>query len=639
MERILETSIKDFSTQFGYSNLSEADRFERFCNYSICSQEIPQLTVTRDLIEDFTIGNGNDWGIDGFIILANKKPISSVAEVKSISDMELKVDVILVQAKTSTTVNVGELGKFLEGAKNILRYINDRPNRQKLPPKNPDLDEKLQILDALYDCPSLGSEIDSGHPRLKLLYCVTGHNSGTQDHLALCSSFHDDLNKQMLTVDNTCTIIPYPELNRLYKHNRVRIHNTIIIDSAITFHNNMEGISESHLCLVSFPEFKKLMILSGENGTSNDKMIKSIFEDNVRDYQGDNPVNTAIANSIKAGDSKLFAVLNNGITIIARKGSLKGRSLHLQDYQIVNGCQTCHVLFENRNEPDVSSLMLTVKVIFSTNQDIRDKIIVANNNQTQIMQEQLTSLLDTQRNIEDYYKSENRFEKLYYERRSKQYKYGEEKIHASRIITIPAQLKAYVSMILGKPHMTSQYYGVLLQEFNGKNGKEKIIDPDAKPSFYYTSALAAFKRDWLLSDGSLPKKAKYVKHHLLYAFPLVAIDKARPHLNSNNADKYCDELCEILCNEEKCKKAFENAYYLICETLKREPHSTDLNDSELAKKIANHYHQNKINIKQEDTTILISEQKQSTSKPGIKILGKIDLDTLNQNTRPKRRRR
>lgn len=355
MERILETSIKDFSEQFEYTKLNEAEKFERFCNYSISSQAIPQLTVTRDIIEDATIGNNNDWGIDGFIILANKKPVSTVAEVKSISDMELKVDIILVQAKTSTSINVGELGKFLEGARNILRYINDRTNRHKLPPKNQDLDEKLKVLDALYDCPSLGSELDPSRPCLKLLYCVAGQNGGTQDHQALCTAFQEELSKHLLTVDNLCKIIPCMELNRMYKDNRIRIHNTITIDSAITFHDNMEGISEGHLCLVSFLEFKKLMILPGENGSANDKMIKSIFEDNVRDYQGDNPVNTAIAKSIKGGDSKLFAVLNNGITIIARKGSLKGRSLHLQDYQIVNGCQTCHVLFENRNEPDVSN--------------------------------------------------------------------------------------------------------------------------------------------------------------------------------------------------------------------------------------------------------------------------------------------
>lgn len=369
------------------------------------------------------------------------------------------------------------------------------------------------------------------------------------------------------------------------------------------------------------------MIIPGEDGGKDDKIIKSIFEDNVRDYQGNNPVNTAIAKSIKAGDSKLFAVLNNGITIIARTGSLKGRVLNLQDYQIVNGCQTCHVLFENRTEPDITNLMLTVKVIFSSNQDIRDKIIVANNNQTQVMQEQLTSLLAIQRNIEDYYKAEDRFEKLYFERRSKQYKYGEEKIPASRIITIPAQLKAYVSMILGKPHMTSQYYGVLLQEFNGKNGKEKIIDPDANPAFYYTSALAAYKRDILLFEGVLPRNAKYIKHHILHAFPLVACKTLRPNLNSNRAEEYCDELCKILCHPERCKESFQKAYELVCDTLNRAPEDRDLNDSELASRITVNWFKTR---NHSDKKGVYKEDKIDNDKIQLKIIGNIDLNEIDR---------
>lgn len=644
MNRIVEASINEFATQFDYKTLSNEAKFEKFCNYSISTKEIPQLTITKEIIDDINIGSGNDWGIDGLMILINKRPISTIAEIRLLKDMELKVDIILIQAKTSDSINVGELGKTMEGARNIIRYLEEKTIRNSLPPANPDLKDKLALLDALYECPSLGSDMDSSRPRLKIFYCVGGQNGATKDHEALCSATKNDIDSKMLTVDNTCEILSSTDLIKIYKGNRTRIQNTITIDSGISFPSNMEGISEGYLCLVSFPEFKKLILIPGEHNVREDKIIKEIFEDNVRDFQGDNPVNNAIAKSIKDGNSKLFAVLNNGITIIARKGSLKGKLLNLQDYQIVNGCQTCHVLFENRTHPEIEDLMLTIKVIFSTDQNIRDKIVVANNYQTQVMREQLTSLLDTQKTIEYYYQAVNKFVKLYFERRSKQYKYGEEKIPAERIITIPAQLMAYVSMVLGKPHMTSHYYGVLLEEFNGKDGKEKIIDPDANPAFYYTSALAAYKRDRLLSDGSLPRAAKYVKHHLLHAFPLVASDKSRPRLNSNSAEAYCDELCTVLCDSEKCKETFEKAYRLIVDTLKRTPRSTDLNDSSLADEITRHFHVSKTRQKsvKEDNISVVDEDSDvfriqtESIRPKIKVIGTIDLDKIGDQNHSRR---
>ena len=653
MNRILQSHIDEFATQFGYQSMPQSDVFERFCNFALGAELMPQLTVTRDIIEDSTIGNGNDWGIDGLYVLVNKRPVSSIADINDTDGMELKVDIILIQAKTSESIDTGELSKFLNGAKDVMRYISDSKVRKNLPPANQDLLDKLSIIDALYSKPGLGSDTDASRPRLRMYYCVAGSNPPTADHKARIAEAKESLDKMNLTNDNLCTILAFDQLQKIYRNNRTRTECTLIIDDSIAFHNNMKGIQVGYLCLIAFPEFKKLMIIPADDSSNEDKINKSIFEDNVRDYQGDNRVNTAIDKSIKNGDAKLFAVLNNGITIIARRGRLTGKSLWLQDYQIVNGCQTCHVLFKNREVADMADLMLTVKIIFSVDQEIRDKIIVANNNQTQVQPEQLTSLLETQRNIEEYYKAETRYEKLYFERRSKQYKYGEEKIPASQIVTIPLQLMAYVSMVLGKPHMTSQYYGVLLKEFNGSEGKEKIINPEAHPAFYYTSALCAIKRDALLYDGKLPDEARHVKHHLLHAFPLVASGKEIPRLNSNAAETYCDNLCAILISPEKCLNAFNEAYKLITDTLGRTPERSDLNDANLAQKISTYWHKarqkniltgnnNKATDNAKASGRKIPEEKPMISGArltGPKIVGKIDLEAINASTRPKKRRK
>ena len=93
----------------------------------------------------------------------------------------------------------------------------------------------------------------------------------------------------------------------------------------------------------------------------------------------------------------------------------------LEDYQIVNGCQTSHVIYNNREflNLDVS---LPIKIIVPENDEVVNDIIVANNSQTEVKKEELMALSDFQKNLELFYNSiDDPKKRLYYERRSKQY--------------------------------------------------------------------------------------------------------------------------------------------------------------------------------------------------------------------------
>ena len=94
------------------------------------------------------------------------------------------------------------------------------------------------------------------------------------------------------------------------------------------------------------------------------------------------------------------------------------------------------------------------------------------------------------------------FEKLYYERRSKQYRYEETRIPVNKVITIPFQIKAFVSMILEKPHEVSGYYGSIVEQFD-KNGV-RVFASETNPALYYTSALANYKMvEWFSKNASI----------------------------------------------------------------------------------------------------------------------------------------
>ena len=192
-------------------------------------------------------------------------------------------------------------------------------------------------------------------------------------------------------------------------------------------------------------------------------------------------------------------MLNNGITIIANKVTLTGTTAVLTDYQIVNGCQTSHVLYENRNLDGVDDLLIPIKVIGTTDEDIRNNITKATNSQTSIKPEQLEALSDFQKNLETYYSTYGENERLYYERRTGQYRL--ESIPKTKIVNIPQQIKSVSAMFLNNPHGVSGNYGAIVKKVGNK-----IFNVNDKMILYYTSSLAQYKIEKLISAKVIDKK-------------------------------------------------------------------------------------------------------------------------------------
>lgn len=373
-----------------------------------------------------------------------------------------------------------------------------------------------------------------------------------------------------------CKLLGNKDLVNLYKETKTKINVTLKVNQKLSL-PEVENVEDSYLCLLSFQELCKLFV--NEDGN----LLSEVFYDNIRAFQGENTVNRKMKESICTGNIDLFAAMNNGITVICRNLKATGLSMILSDFQIVNGCQTCNILYQCKDVPGIDRLKVSVKIIVSSNKEIRDKIIIANNSQTEVKQEQLISLLETQQQIEDYYNAQNSYEKLYYERRSKQYKNGITQVPAFKIVTIPNQIQSFVSMMMGKPDKVRGYYGSIVDEFD-KAGR-KIFAVDTKPDLYYTSALTSYKMGEFFNNGIIPRKYKKVKFHILLAFRLMCEKFPIPQFNSNRVQTYCEHLCKILCNEKDCRNGFTAALRLIDIVLRRDPNDRDRLDSNFTKKM------------------------------------------------------
>lgn len=572
MDIITKSYFDEFKKLYGYEAIAENDAFELFSIYCIASKYINSETLSKDFLEDIKIGNGGDWGIDGFLIIVNGKIVTSkkIVDDLLVANGNIAVQIVLIQAKTSSNFDVSELCMALNGIEYLMKDIL---GEETLPNSNEELTEYRDLLKYIYGHSS--DFTDNINPTLYGYYVCCGNYVGQED-------FESPKRKTKTFIDQTDLVQSFDYLFvdrkgivNFYKDTKSKLETVVNIEQKLTL-PKVDGISDAYLCILPFKELNKLFV-------SEDKILQEVFYDNVRSYQGMNQVNRSITESLKQGNIDLFTAMNNGITVIAKRIKPTGHDIRLIDYQIVNGCQTCNVLFQNRFIPGIENLKVAVKLIASDDKEIRDKIIVGNNSQTEVKREQLVSLLDSQRHIEDYYNAQNKYEKLYYERRSKQYKNDDAKVPLNKVITIPTQILAFVSMFMSAPDKVSGYYGSIVDEFE-KNGK-KVFAPETNPAYYYTCALASYKMTEMFSIGVLEKKYKKVKFHILLAFRLMCESMSLPAFNSNKAQLYCDHLCEILSNEERCKTGFMAAAMLVDAALKRQPYDSDRMKESFTKKI------------------------------------------------------
>ena len=94
-----------------------------------------------------------------------------------------------------------------------------------------------------------------------------------------------------------------------------------------------------------------------------------------------------------------FALMNNGVTVVARKVIPTGNRFVIEDYQIVNGCQTSYVLHETR-EALTEEVLVPVRLIATSDTSIRNSIAKATNRQTSVSDDQLFALSDFPKNLE-----------------------------------------------------------------------------------------------------------------------------------------------------------------------------------------------------------------------------------------------
>jgi cold shock CspA family protein len=539
-DRIITAYLKDFVEEFSLNSLDETEAFEAFVSHLIMSKHQPEAFEP----EDVTVAGDNDMGIDGIGILVNDHLAFANSDVDHFKKAFHRLDVqfVFVQAKTSPHFEGAEIGNFLSGVRQFFE--------QSLSEANDAIRTLYEVKEHIFDS---SRDMDRS-PICRMYYITTGTWTGDTKLRNRVNQGVDDLKKTGLFSSVDFIPIDLEGLKRLHRELHRKIIREIIFEKHAIL-PQITGVRESYIGIVPCLEYLKLIC------DDDDNLNRRLFYDNVRDFQGHNAVNREIEDTVK--DSKQndrFALLNNGVTVVARDMNKVGATFCLRDYQIVNGCQTSHILYLNRMHL-TEQVYLPLKLIVTEDADMTNQIIQGTNRQTEVKIEAFESLVPFQKKLEEFYLAvgRGRKEQVYYERRSKQYEHLN--LRRDRVISLPKQIKAFVAMFLNEPHSTHRYYGELLSSY-----RNRLFSESHSPMPYFISGLALGNMEHMFAEDKLPRLWKNYRYQLLMVFRIQNQPFALPYMNSKRIDKYCEALLGVLDSDSSSEEAFKRAGSLIEST-------------------------------------------------------------------------
>ena len=489
---ILKGCVDDFSENFELQELDESIIFEHFTNYCVVSKQYPREFD----FETIRVGGGGDIGVDGAAIIVNGNIVNSSEEINYLKNKNgyLNVSFLFIQTKRSAKFKGDQVGNLIFGIKN---FFDENPSI----PENVSITYLRVLKDEIY---RNSMSLDEP-PSLDFFFVTSGEWKEPEPIVGRVKRELQDFEKSKLFSAIEFHFFDAEKLKKAYREIRRKTVKEISFPNHVAL-PEIQGVRQAFIG--SIPAKQYVELISDDDGN----LQKYLFDDNVRDFQGSNKVNREIDKTLKSPQEQgALSVFNNGITIIAKKVDPIGTKIKLTDFQIVNGCQTSHVLFANKANI-LSDTHIAVKIIETIDYDFATKVVKATNRQTEVTDEAFESLRPFHRDLEEFYKAKAKTNKepIFYERRSKQYDFIPG-IKPRQVVSLPLQINAYVSGKLSQPQSTHRYYGELLESNRSRMFREgDSLEP------YYICALLLKRVETSFHKKVLQMRLRQFKYHIVF---------------------------------------------------------------------------------------------------------------------------
>lgn len=479
---------------------AEAASFENeaaYFEYFAAAQVLKDYDLSDEEIESGIIGAGNDGGCDAmYIFYAKNLILPDQIETIRISK-ESSVEVIIIQAKRENSFREDAIMKWKTVSDNLLQLSNSLEDF-----KTRYNEDVLELFRTFRD---LHTKLIRNRVKLKFKFCyvsyaVECHPNVKQQAKELEMIVKRNYPSSMVYVD----FIGADELFEKYNSLSETVVNLPLVEIPIGL-----GKNKDYVTLVSLAEYFKFIT------DENLGLRKRFFEANVRDYQGKNAVNSCIRDSLEDRDSEEdFWWLNNGITILASEAIMaNNRELQLTNPEIVNGLQTSNEIY-NYYSQNVALLEnekrnILVRIIVPETEKVRDDIIFATNNQTNIPKSSLRVTDSIHLEIEMYFKSRG----LYYDRRKNYYKNQGKK--AKDIVGVSFLGQCLITLFLQKPDFARARPSTLLTD---DETYAKLYEDNKDLEVFYKCALIGklIQRNLKIESGYTASERSDILFYLIY---------------------------------------------------------------------------------------------------------------------------
>lgn len=541
---ILDEFSKDFELDSG-----ESKSFEKLVNYVLLSKTDPDVFSDACIFESIDVDKSSTFGIDAFALFINDNLITKetdIAHYQKTNRMDVKF--VFIQTKRSNTIDSGGFLKFSAAVKSFFSPISNIPLSK-------DLQSSKKLVDVLFR-PENARLFANKKPKCELYYATPGSLTSDETILGLFNQEKQILETLVPEIGAFC--INHIDADYIIdSYNEIENKHTVEInfEKNITC-GHINGVEQSFIGYLPVCEFLKL--ITGSDGN----IRKNLFYENVRDFQGQkNAVNTEISETLLDRDKvDKFLLLNNGVTVVAKEFSnLRSNEYEICDYYIVNGCQTSNVLYQHADIiQSYTDLNIPIKIIHTVDNNIITSLIRSTNRQTPVPDEAFVSLEKFHKRLQEYYKrfSQDCIQQLYYERRSKEFSNGVNRISKPRIVNLHGQIRSFISIIVGEPQLVMSNNPTSILREHGN----KMFQEDHKFTPYFLSSLLLYLFYSLSQNKKISGKYVISRYWICWVARALAFDKLDiGPMNSSKTEKKCEAVIKKLEDQKFTLNLFRKA--------------------------------------------------------------------------------
>lgn len=498
---------------------------------------------------------GEEFGVDGIAILVQGELVKNKVEAaEKLSNIKNPtVEFIFFQSKTSTSYDYGDISKFFDAIEGFFDG-NLRDESEVIAELCCAKDEIYQV------------GVGRRNPKISAFYIATGNYDEPKRIESLRNGFVKTLEDLNIFDPNgiSINIVGAKQIQQWYRAATTAVDVEIEFPKAVVMPSSTH-VDEAYIGYLSAAQLIKLFTIRDETGAVVG-VNKSVFFDNIRDYDPKSKINNEIKASVKADAGQDFVFRNNGVTVVSKNIDRTADRFKLEDYQIVNGCQTSNIIFDMLHGPEQATyahlnlesvIAVPFRLIGSKDDDFVSSIIVGTNKQNSVKEEQFWALRPFMKNFEEYARSVNEEEVIYFERRENQYR--GQPVERVRIIQASIMMKALAAAILYQPHRAARDYRGISAEYD-----KKLFLDDHDVRIYHAACFLYYRLEFLWRNQKIDSKHKTFRFYILCAVGLL-VTRGQPVFNMKKTkiEKVARQIIELSKDEKALKAVVSKTYQVI----------------------------------------------------------------------------